>query len=108
MFWLKRRLLLLGREAFVEFVTGGLLLGHDCTDFADDLFGECIGCRLVAAFAVNADNRFGIRFAQVHPFGGEIDFHAVDVGDLFSGMFRLHLCQNLVYVNIGRQFDLVL
>ena len=71
----------------------GLSLLRHGVDEVYDLLCEGIGFLTRMCFGIHANDRFGVRLAEVYPLVGEIDFHAVDVGNLFVLVDFLHALQ---------------
>ncbi len=59
------------------------------------------------ASGVDAYDRLGVGFAQVDPFVGKVDFHAVDVGDLLACEFLFYGFEDGVDVDVGCKLDFV-
>ena len=73
-----------------------------------ELFAQGIGLFHGVSLAVNADDRLGVRLAQMYPLVGEVDFHAVDVGNLFIAIHLLYLEQDGINIGRGSEVDTVL
>lgn len=73
-----------------------------------ELFAQGIGLFHGVSLAVNANDGFGVRLAQMYPLVGEVDFHAVDVGNLFIAIHLLYLEQDGIDIGRGSEVDTVL
>ena len=58
-------------------------------------------------FGIHANDGFGVRLAEVYPLVGEIDFHAVDVGNLFVLVDFLHALQQGKDIGGGIEIDAI-
>ena len=58
-------------------------------------------------FGIHANDGFGVRLAKVYPLVGEIDFHAVDVGNLFVFVDFLHTLQQGKDIGGGIEIDAI-
>lgn len=65
------------------------------------------GCLVgIVGLGVDADDGLGVRFAQVYPAVGKVDFHAVDVGNLLVGIAGLDSGEYGVDVGAGLEHEL--
>ena len=58
------------------------------------LLAECVSFFGSMSLTVDTDDRLRVALAQVHPLVGEVEFHTVDVSNLYIGLrseVRLHL-----------------
>ena len=87
---------------------GNMLLGkilHQFLDFIYHTLSEGVGGLLTFALGVDADDGLGVRFAEVRPLVGKVDFYAVDVGDflVLRLVIGFYAFENLVHVDFGRR-----
>ena len=52
---------------------------------------------------INADDRLGVGFAQMHPAILEIDLNTVDIIHALIGIAALYIDQNFIYVGSRRK-----
>ena len=70
--------------------------------------GKRFGLGLSVGLGIDAYDRLCVRFAQVHPAFGEIDFHTVDIGYPLAGEAVLDSREYRVDINVGRELYLCL
>ena len=62
-------------------------------------------------FAIDADDRLGIAFAQMNPLGRKVEFYAVNIGYLYIGLASVllfHLLENGINVGCRLKVDAIL
>ena len=75
---------------------------------ADETLRQRVGLGHGFRLGVDADDRLGVRFAQMNPVLREVDFHAVYIVHVFTGITLLYLTQYFIHIDRRRQLDLVL
>ena len=86
------------------------MLLHIVDDLHEAL-AQLVGFGHRLCLAVDADDGFGVRLAQVYPTGGEVNLNTVDVVDdgfRVLGKHLLNLDKDGVDIGLGREVDAVL
>ena len=85
----------------------GLSLLRHGVDEVYDLLCKGVGFLTRMCFGIHANDGFGVRLAEVYPLVGEIDFYAVDVGNLFVLVDFLHALQQGKDIGGGIEIDAI-
>ena len=76
-----------------------LLRHHHFLNIFHDALGDIVGSGFINAFGINADNRFGIGRAQMHPVLFKFDFQAIfGINGLF-GVLLLNFFENILHIH---------
>ena len=68
---------------------------------------ESVGLLHVFSLAIDADYGFGIRLAKVYPGISEINFYAIDIGDLFICILLFDSSEDGIDINIGSELNFI-
>ena len=79
------------------------LLRHGVNEI-HDLLCKCIGLFAGVCLCIHANDGFGVRFAEVYPLVGEVDFHTVDIRDFLVLVNFFDTLQE--GENIGRRVEI--
>ena len=80
-------------------------------DHLHEALAQLIGLGHGLCLTIDTDDGLRVRLTQMHPFGGEVNFHAVNVvhnGLWVFGKHFLHFHQDGVHVGLGSQVNAVL
>ena len=80
-------------------------------DHLHEAFAEFVGLLHGLGLAIDANDRFGVRLAEVYPAVGEVDLHAVDIvdgGAVVVGEHLLHFHEDGVDIGARGEVDAVL